>query len=252
VRQAFRDPDGFETADIELDADYETWSMAQGGGPTINIDHLGPSGPTFDNIAVQVAHHYNDTFSIRAGGAYNTRLSIGTLALRLGAYYDKSATSDNPGYTRLDFDTLDKIAGTVGVGLKWGAFQFNLSYAEIFEPDRTVPMGTGEIRPIDGAAHGASVDSQGHPLPAVNEGIFQGHTEILSFGVVATFDDLFGWHRAAAKAKPEKTHEAPEPAEPAPTPEPEPEAKAEPVKAHKKASSTTAVPAKAKRSDWDD
>jgi long-chain fatty acid transport protein len=252
VRQAFRDPDGFETADIELDGDYETWSMAQGGGPAIHIDHLGPSGPTFDDINVQVAHHYNDTFSVRAGGAYNTRLSIGTLALRLGAYYDKSATSDNPGYTRLDFDTLDKIAGTVGVGLKWGAFQFNLSYAEVFEPDRTVPMGTGETRPIDGAAHGAPVDSNGHPLPAVNEGIYQGHTEILSFGVVATFDDLFGWHRAAAKAKPDKPRDTPPPVEPAPAAEPEPEAKAEPVKTHKKASSAGAVPAKTKKSDWDD
>lgn len=250
VRQAFRDRDGFETGDVELDGDYETWGTAQAGGPVIHIDHLGPTGPTFDDLEVQVAHHYNDTFSIRAGGAYNTRLSIGVLALRMGAYYDKSATSDNPGYTRLDFDTLDKIAATVGVGLKWGAFQFNLSYAEVFEPDRTVPMGTGEIRPIDGAAHGAPVDSQGRLLPAVNEGIYQGHTEIISFGVVTTFDDLFGWHRAAPRSKPAKAHEAPPPVEPAPAPEPEPEAKAEPVKPGKKASSRPTVPAK--KSDWDD
>ena len=46
-------------------------------GPQIHIDHLGPSGPAFDDIDISVAHHYNDTFSVRAGGAYNTRLSVG-------------------------------------------------------------------------------------------------------------------------------------------------------------------------------
>ena len=92
----FRDADGFETADVELDGTYEAWGSAQAGGPVIHIDHLGPTGPAFDDINVQVAHHYNDTFSVRAGGAYNTKLSFGVLALRAGAFYDKSATSDNP------------------------------------------------------------------------------------------------------------------------------------------------------------
>jgi long-chain fatty acid transport protein len=253
VRQAFRDPDGFETADVELDATYETWGTAQAGGPVIHIDHLGPAGAAFDDINVQVAHHYNDTFSIRGGGAYNTKLSFGVLNLRLGAYYDKSATADNPGYTRLDFDTLDKIAGTVGVGLKWGGLQFNLSYAEVFEPDRTVAPGTGEIRPIDGAAHGAPVDSQGHLLPAVNEGIYQGHAEIISFGVVATLDDLFGWKRAQRHEKP-KASEAPTPATdlpPAAPPEPEPQARAERVKPHRTTTSSAPTTV-AKKSDWDD
>jgi long-chain fatty acid transport protein len=260
VRQAFRDPDGFETADVELDGTYETWGSAQAGGPVIHIDHLGPTGPAFDDINVQVAHHYNDTFSVRAGGAYNTKLSFGVLALRMGAYYDKSATSDDPGYTRLDFDTLDKIAGTVGVGLKWGGLQFNVSYAEVFEPDRTVAMGTGEIRPVDGAQHGAPVDSQGRLLPAVNEGVYQGHTEILSFGIVATLDDLFGWKRDRPAAHAPREDDAPPPPPAEAAPEPDREAKAEPARAHRKpartssaaASSAARATAPAKKSDWDD
>ncbi len=263
VRQAFHDAGGFETGDVELDGTYETWGTAQAGGPVIHIDHLGPTGPAFDDINVQVAHHYNDTFSVRAGGAYNTKLSFGVLALRLGAYYDKSATSDNPGYTRLDFDTLDKIAGTLGVGLSWGGLQFNVSYAEVFEPDRTVAMGTGQIRPVDGAQHGAPVDSQGRLLPAVNQGVYQGHPEIISFGIVATLDELFGWKRSTAKpaAHAPKELEPPPPADAAPAPEPEKEAKAEPVRARRRVPSTAsaarstappASPAASKKSDWDD
>ncbi len=207
ARYAFREPDGFETGDVEVDGTYESWQSAQLSGPRVHIDHLGPSGPAFDDINVLVVHGYNDTYSIRAGGAYHTKLSIGGLSLRVGAYYDRSATAQNPGYTRLDFDTLDKIAGTVGVGLRWHGLLFNLGYAEIFEPDRTVYAGEGQVRPIDGAQHGNPVDANGAVLPPVNEGLYKGHTEMISFGVVATLDDLFGWGKhdapkASVKAAP--------------------------------------------------
>lgn len=222
ARLAFVDDAGFEQGDVELDGTYETWSQAQGTGPQIHIDHLGPAGPAFDNINITVAHDYNDTFSIRAGGAYNTRLPVGVFTVRLGAYYDKSATADNPGYTRLDFDTLDKIAGTVGVGYKWNGVAFNLGYAEVFEPSRTVPVGTGQIRPIDGAQHGASVDSQGNQLPAVNEGIYTGHTEIVSFSVMAVFDEILGTERSKNWAPHRSTKPVPAAPKPAAPKEDEP------------------------------
>ena len=137
ARYAFLADDGFEDGDVEIDGTYETWSQAQGTGPQIHIDHLGPSGPAFDDINVTVSHAYNDTYSVRVGGAYNVRIPFGVFTARAGGYYDRSATADNPGYTRLDFDTLDKIAGTLGVGLKWNGFTFNLAYAEVFEPGRS-------------------------------------------------------------------------------------------------------------------
>jgi long-chain fatty acid transport protein len=204
ARYAVLEGDGFEAGDLELDATYETWGSSQGVGPTIHIDHLGPTGAAFDNIDVTIAHHYNDTFSIRGGGAYNVKVPFGVVALRGGLYYDKSATSSDPSYTRMDFDTLDKIAGTLGVGLKWNGFTFNLGYAEVFEPGRTVAQGTGNVRPVDGAQHGQPVDSMGNLLPAVNEGQYSGHTEIFSFGVVAVFDEVIGTDRSKtwANAKP--------------------------------------------------
>jgi long-chain fatty acid transport protein len=239
-RYAVLEDDGFEAGDVELDATYETWGTQQSDGPHIHIDHLGPTGPAFDDINIDVAHHYNDTFSIRGGGAYNARLPFGVVVLRAGAYYDKSATADNPGYTRLDFDTLDKFAGTVGVGLKWNGFTFNLGYAEVFELDRTVQPGTGQIRPIDGAQHGAPVDASGNLLPAVNEGQYAGHTQIVSFSVMAVFDEVFGWERAkswttprpvAAPSTPPKADD-----EPPPEPKPKPKPKRKPKK----------------KSDWND
>lgn len=233
-RYAFVGDDGFEAGDVELDATYETWGTAQAVGPHIHIDHLGPNGPAFDNIDIDVAHHYGDTFSVRGGGAYNARLPFGTLVLRAGAYFDKSATSDNPGYTRMDMDTLDKVAGTVGVGLKWEGFTFNVGYAEVFELDRTVAPGQGQVRPIDGAQHGNPVDASGNLLPAVNEGQYAGHTQIVSFSVMAVFDEVFGWERSKRWTTPRpRPHEA-EPAEPPKedkTDDPAPAAEDEPAPA---------------------
>jgi long-chain fatty acid transport protein len=250
ARVAFRDQDGFEAGDVEVDGTYEAWQLAQGTGPQVHIDHLGPTGATFDNINVQVAHDYNDTYSIRGGGAYNMRLSFGVLTLRLGAYYDRSATAQNPGYTRLDVDTLDKVAGTVGVGLKWHGLLFNLGYAEVFEPDRTVNQGSGQVRPIDGAQHGAPVDANGALLPAVNEGVYSGHTEIISFGVVATLDDLFGWNKEhdAPKAH-EKKERKPRDVEAPPKADPSDEDAAAAPKAAPPGSPRRK--ALAKKSDWD-
>jgi hypothetical protein len=96
------------------------------------------------------------------------------------------------------------------------------------------------------------VDSQGRLLPAVNEGVYQGHAEIIAFGVVATFDELLGWRRATARAhEPKATDAPPPPVERAPAPEAEQEARAEVPRPRRKASSAP-TPAAARKSDWDD
>ena len=259
ARVAFHEADGFEAGDVELDATYETWGSAQATGPQIHIDHLGPASPAFDNIDIVVAHHYSDTFSLRGGGAYNTRLPFGVFTVRAGAYYDRSATADNPGYTRLDMDTLDKIAGTIGVGLRWNGFVFNLSYADVFEPGRAVAPGTGQIRPIDGAQHGAAVDSQGNRLPAVNEGQYTGHTDIFSFSVMAVFDEILGtrrsktWGPRPAPAEPhDRAREPKKDEDDEPPPPPEKHAGASRPRAAASPSVPQSPQAPAKKSDWND
>ena len=63
---------------------------------------LGP----FSDIHPTLTHHYQDTFSVRLGGAYNMRLPAGVLTLRLGGYFDSAATKYKD--TRVDFDTMAK------------------------------------------------------------------------------------------------------------------------------------------------
>jgi long-subunit fatty acid transport protein len=217
----------FEVADIEFDATWENWSAAQGDGPKVNIPNLS----LFQDIHPTIVHHYHDTFSLRLGGSFNVALPAGVLSIRAGVYYDSSATA--PKDTRLDFDTLAKLAGTFGLGYSVHGFTLNLAYAYVYEFDRTV--ADGDIAPVNGAAHGDSVDDQGNPLPAVNNGRYHGQTHIISFGVTFRFDELVG-RKHRPRWPDEESASAATPARPrlarATTAAPEPEAEsAEPAEA---------------------
>lgn len=194
ARYMFLDHD-FELADVELDGTYEAWGSAQDDGLHVTIPAIAadnpPPGVNLTGIDFISPHHYHDTYSVRLGGAYNVRLDDNVLTLRAGAYHDSSATS--PQDTRLDFDTLAKTAGTVGVGFAVGAFDFGLGYAEIFDAARTVEGGA--LQPVNGTQHGASVDSTGAPYAPVNGGRYSGHSRLLSLGVSVRFDTLFGKKR---------------------------------------------------------
>ena len=200
---------GAESFDVELDATYEAWAAAQGEGPTITIPKLGP----YSNIHSVSTHGYKDTFSIRGGGAYNTRALGGTVSIRGGAYFDSSATDSK--YTRIDFDTLTKIGVTAGLGYRSGPVTVNLALAEIFEMTREV--GDGVIRPINPSAGGASAGADKKPFPAVNNGIYSGHMHIVSIGVTVAFDEILGaprrnvpmneWERTSDSPAPEQMDE---------------------------------------------
>jgi long-subunit fatty acid transport protein len=181
----------FERFDLELDLVYEAWGVAQSRGPILDVPDLG----AFKNIRTLVVHRYDDTIGVRGGGAYNIDTGHGVLALRGGAYYDASATSDAT--TRLDFDTLAKIAGTLGAGFKLGAFGIDVAYAGVTSLSRTVAPGTGDVRPVNGTKNGRPIGADDQPLAAVNEGSYSGFTHILSLGLTIAFDELFGSPRTA-------------------------------------------------------
>jgi long-subunit fatty acid transport protein len=210
VRYIFRDGER-EAGDVELDGTYEAWSAAQGTGPQVDVPKINaqnpPPGVSLTNVDFVTPHHYNDGWSVRLGGAYNLPLGDRfngrdrtVLTLRAGSYYDASATAANPQYTRLDFDTLPKVAGTLGAGLQISAFTFNVAYAEIFDFSRTVDAGA--LAPVNGAEHGASVGPNGSAYPAVNSGTYSGHSRIVSAGVTLRFDELLRSSKGPAEGPP--------------------------------------------------
>ncbi len=179
----------FEVYDLEADVVYEAWGAAQGQGPVLVVPTLG----SFTDIQSTIVHHYKDTFSIRGGGAYNLDVDGSVLSLRAGGWFDTPAT-DHP-YTRLDYDTLAKVAGTLGIGYRSGAFGIDFAYAAIASIPRVVGVGAGEVRPLNGAKNGQPVDANGDLMPAVNEGAYRGFTHVVSVAATVTFDGFFGGGR---------------------------------------------------------
>lgn len=205
----------FEVWDLELDGVYEGWSAAEGDGTRVRIAKLGE----LTNIDALDVHRYKDTFGLRAGGAYSFEVGTGVLTARLGGYYDSSATDFAT--TRLDYDTLAKVAGTLGVGYKIDAFTLEAAYAGVASVPRLVGAGVGDVRPLNLARNGRSVDGAGQTLPAVNEGAYRGFTHILSIGVTVTFDLFFGAPRQLHYGNPYEPHVIGErpPAQPPEAPE---------------------------------
>lgn len=221
----------WERADLELDGTWESWGSAQDDGLHVIIPRLDatnpPPGVNLTGIDFISPHHYQNTWSIRFGGAYNIPLRKNTLVLRAGVYHDSSAS--DPQYTRVDFDTLAKTAGTGGVGFMIDPFEINIAYAEIFSAARTVEGGG--VRPVNGALQGRFADVNDTPYPPVNGGRYDGHTRVVSLGATVYFDGLLlgkKRHGEVPRAEPSPPA-SPPPDPPPPPPAPAPDQEARPA-----------------------
>jgi long-chain fatty acid transport protein len=175
--------DGRERADLEVDGQYEAWHQAQRLGPEISIPRLGP----FLDINTRVVANFRDTFAVKVGGAYNLPIKKWTLSLRLGFYFDSAATEY--AYTRINFDTIAKYAGTGGLGISVRGFTFNVSYAYVYSPERVVT--NGEVRPIS-IFDDPSVPST---APAINDGTYNASRQVVSLGFQIEWERLVGRDR---------------------------------------------------------
>jgi long-subunit fatty acid transport protein len=176
VRYKVIGQDQFEHGDVELDGTYETWSTAEGVGDTVSLKADLGFIRAFDTTII---HHYSNTYSIRLGGAWNLRLPAGVLSVRAGAYFDSSATANTD--TRMDFDTMFKVAGTLGLGYRIRGIAINAAYAYVWEPDRIVADGAlTQINSFDGTA-------TDH---VVNNGKYHAANQIVAFNIGVSFGEL--------------------------------------------------------------
>lgn len=175
ARYAFRKA-GREVGDIELNGTYEAWSLAEGEGSTLEYEFPLNRSQIRNTL---LPHRYKDTYSLRLGGAFTQPVGKLALTFRLGFFLDSSAT--NPADTRLDFDTLMKVGGTLGAGVSYRGMTLNLAYAYLHSIPRTVE--DGQLRALDGTT--------GQPVgDPVNNGTYAGRNQILSLGLLVQFDEL--------------------------------------------------------------
>lgn len=173
-----------ELWDAEVDFTFEAWGATD--SPTVMTADQGlGTGPS----TITSVQNWKNTFSIRAGGAYNMALDADASSLvifRAGAYYDAPTTDAQ--FTRIATNTLAKLGGTLGIGYRTGPVAINAAYGAVMSFARTVT--DGEIRP-ENPTKGGSVDGEGRPLPAVNNGDYSAFSHVLSVGVEVNFEAFF-------------------------------------------------------------
>jgi long-chain fatty acid transport protein len=214
--------DKFEQWDAEFDVTYEAWASALGDGTQVYVPKLS----VFEDIRISLKLGFHDTMSYRGGGAFNFPVGKGIVTLRAGGFYDTSATK--PEYTRLLFDSLAKTGITAGLGYKQGSVQLNVALANIFEETRNVT--NGQVRPINGAQNGRSVDSTGALYAPVNNGLYTANTFVIAAGMTVQLEELLKGKKriptygADYEVTTESASEEPKPESAAPSPEPDPDA----------------------------
>lgn len=196
-RYIFRDEEGKERGDVELDVQWEDWSSAS----DISITVDGKSGTT--GLRLQpalVRHGFQDTFSFRLGGSYGFDLSRDSrLEVRAGAAHDTAAAPLS--WTRLDIDGMARTTLGAGLALDLARFRIELGGGVVVEQERTVEecntdldqLGCGSAEAQTPVSERESPDPV-QPLAGENQiespfngGIYQQSYVLFSLGVGYAF-----------------------------------------------------------------
>jgi len=203
ARYIFRDADGAERADVELDVRWEDWSAST--VTTIIVDgQISVDGAGYLPLNPSVNRHgYQDVFSYRLGGAYSFAIGRNKLILRAGAAYDTRTAPQS--WTRVDIDNKRRGTLTTGLAFETSRFRVDLGGGLVIEPDNTVAQckppdgpsvespgcnGTEDAPVLDRTAPDPGQPLQG-PLNAIespfNAGTYESGYRLLSLGVTTWF-----------------------------------------------------------------
>lgn len=133
-RWILHDGNGGETADVELDVQWENWSNAS--QIKTRVDAETPTGTLPPST---IRHGYKDVVSVRLGGSYTLPVGAHKLSIRAGAAYDTETAPTS--WTRLDQDGFARTTLGTGVSYEIPGWRFELGGGAILEGKRTVDHG---------------------------------------------------------------------------------------------------------------
>jgi len=113
-----------EIFDIELDAEYETWSRVNDftlRTPGLIADFQGGSA---DLDEIRIAKHWRNTLAVKLGGDVN--VIPDRLAVRGGAFYE-TAVADSA-YANVDFPGGPMMGGSLGGSVLFGRWEVAVAY----------------------------------------------------------------------------------------------------------------------------
>ncbi len=165
-RWIYRDSQGREKADIELDIKWEDWSAANES--EVQVDGM-VSANNMRLRAIANPHGFQDVLSTRLGGGYRIEAGKGQVEFKGGIAYDTKTVEDS--WTRVDQDGKERLTLSTGFSYSLGRFRFDMGVGVILEPDVTVaddcpgPDGFGPTVSDQGCDGYTEVDDRERPSP---------------------------------------------------------------------------------------
>jgi long-subunit fatty acid transport protein len=199
-RYIFRDKDGLERGDIELDVDWEHWSADRVSNYEVVVDAEAM------NVQLKhtfIRHGWKDTFSFRLGGGYGFAVGPGLLTARGGVAYDTPTAKS--GWERLDVDGAGRFMFAGGAGYRLPRWQVDVGFGYIHEGSRNNGRNppcnpTINNRGCDGSGMETPIDDRIGPDPVnpivelraqnenpVNQGRYKSNYVLLALGVSTWF-----------------------------------------------------------------
>jgi len=178
-----------EIFDIELDAEYETWSRVNQF--TVETRHLHALLLGSDTALgqIKVAKAWRDTLAVKLGG--DVSVIPDRLALRAGAFYE-TAVAD-PAHANVDFAGGPMLGGSVGGSVVFGRWEVALAYQ--LRHQSTVSVSEANARVYQQVPASACMPPYqdttacnehylGQPAPAVNAGTYNATSHYLALALL--------------------------------------------------------------------
>jgi long-chain fatty acid transport protein len=178
-----------ELFDVELDAEYETWSRVNAF--TLDTHSLTADfqGTTIPLQPIKIAKHWRDTLAVKLGG--DVAVIPDRLALRGGAFYETGVA--DPAYANVDFAGGPMLGGSVGGSLAFGHWEVALAYQ--LRHQMTVSVSEANARVYQQVPASACMPPYtdttacnehylGQPSPAVNAGTYNATSHYLAVALL--------------------------------------------------------------------
>ncbi|MCA9649283.1 MAG: outer membrane protein transport protein [Myxococcales bacterium] len=187
-----------EWFDLELDAQWENWSVIDAYDVAVDGQISGQ-----DINDLRLDKSWRDTVSVRLGG--DVHVIPEHLTLRAGGYFETAATPD--AYSHLDFPSF--MRGGLGGGLTAGGrgIYGTIGFLHVFQERRELDELSAKVfqqRPVRPCPDRCEGGASGVPA---NAGTFSSRYEILNLGIEFRFAELLQGRRGKRR----KASEAPIP-----------------------------------------
>jgi long-subunit fatty acid transport protein len=186
ARYIFRDGQGGERADVEIDVRWENWANASDDEIIVDARDTLLLNPL---KKVMNRHGFQDVYSVRLGGAYKIDLGANALSLRAGFAYDTAAAPQS--WTRVDKDGRARALFAGGAAYDLGRYRFDLGFAYVAEGTLTVtdvpnnnPTYDNRVQPDPLQP---SLDKNQQFYHPINAGRYTSSYVVGSLGVTAAF-----------------------------------------------------------------